>query len=105
MSPDQSRRLRPGHNAHFCFVDFASPEQALAALRSVRGRRATVKGSAVRVNVAFGDNGRKKERDAAELEAWRMADAAATANGAEVTATTHPPPSASEQGRNEAAES
>lgn len=56
---------------HFCFVDFPTAEQAVEAMKAVRRSRATIKGCAVRVNMAFGDNGKKKARDREELDMWR----------------------------------
>ncbi|KAI1442449.1 RNA-binding domain-containing protein [Annulohypoxylon stygium] len=60
ISAHESTRTKPGHH-DFCFVDFASPEQAQAAIEAVNG--ADFRGGKLKVNLASGRSNKWQERD------------------------------------------
>ncbi|KAI2463354.1 RNA-binding domain-containing protein [Annulohypoxylon bovei var. microspora] len=60
ITAHESARSRPGQH-DFCFVDFATPEQAQAAMETVNG--SFFRGGRLKVNLASGRSNKWQERD------------------------------------------
>ncbi|OTA76095.1 hypothetical protein M434DRAFT_264277 [Hypoxylon sp. CO27-5] len=60
ITAHESARSKPGHH-DFCFVDFATPEQAQAAIEAING--SFFRGGRLKVNLASGRSNKWQERE------------------------------------------